>query len=157
MERVLTSMNRKCLSTIERTTDTLEMFFNSFSHSGDETLLKRHKGGILQAQLAQAKTFRGIIKLTSEKEQEILTMSGVEKDKFRGRKSLNESVYLTDVPGESPWSGISKLIDANLVDWTANGTYTWDDESWPEDDPRWSFDWWLARKLKGLPFGLCHQ
>ena len=150
MDRVLTSMNTKCLSTIERTTDSLEMFFNSFSHAGDETLLKRHKEGILEAQIAQAKTFRGIIKLTSEKEQEILAMSGVERDKFRGKKSLNESVYLTDVPGESPWSGLSKVIDENLVDWTAGGTFTWDDEPWPEDDPRWSFDWWLARKLNGL-------
>ena len=148
MDRVLESMSRQCLSTVERTTDTIEMFFNSFSHSGDETSIKRHKNGILAAQLAQAKTFRGTVKLTSEKEEEILKMSGAMG--ARNKKSLNESTYLVDVPGESPWSGLSKLIDQQLVDWTANGTILWNDEPWPQGDQRWSFEWWLAQKLRGL-------
>ena len=153
MDRTLHNMNSRCLSLIERVTDSLEMFWNSYSTEGDESALSKHKKGVFAAQLEYAKKYRGQVKLTKAKENKLLEESGVGKKQLEGRdrnkKEINDTTYATNIPGEVEWLGLKLAMD-EVIDWTQNGTLLWNDEPWPEGDPRYTVEWWLTRQLRGL-------
>ena len=143
--RVFELLSSQCISTLDRTVDVLELFFNSFSHKGDESHLAEHKNNVLRAQMRYARTYHEIIGLAQSNSQSSIKLRNKNYSKrFRNKKDLNSTLH-------QEWLGLrirASEFEMNN-EWNETSNLTWNDEPWPKDDPRLSSEWWFMKFMRG--------
>ena len=108
-DRVLQLMSNRCISTLDRTVDVLELYFNSFSHGGDETHIAEHKTNVLRAQMKFARTYRDVIGLSQkDRRPSLKDRNKPYSRRFRNKKDLNSTM-------QQDWLGCSAPIFSHLA------------------------------------------
>ena len=144
-DRVMQLMSNKCISTLDRTVDVLELYFNSFSHNGDETHIAEHKTNVLRAQMKFARTYRDVIGLSQQDRRPSLKdRNKTYSRRFRNKKDLNSTL-------KQDWLGLRIKASQFHFDpkWNDTSNLTWADEPWPPQDPRYDSEWWFLKYMRG--------
>ena len=143
--RVFELLSSQCISTLDRTVDVLELFFNSFSHKGDESHIAEHKNNVLRAQMRYARTYHEIIGLSqSDSKSSVRLRNKNYSKRFRNKKDLNSTM-------QQNWLGLRIRASEFEVNnsWNDTDNLTWSDRPWPSEDPRWSSEWWFLKYMRG--------
>ena len=144
-DRVLQLMSNRCISTLDRTVDVLELYFNSFSHGGDETHIAEHKTNVLRAQMKFARTYRDVIGLSQkDRRPSLKDRNKPYSRRFRNKKDLNSTM-------QQDWLGLRIRASEFNFDpkWNDTSNLTWANEPWPPKDPRWDSEWWFLKYMRG--------